>query len=78
MRDHRMLPRIYLVAFGAVIAWCVAVGSVLPAMFIGLPTIYGRWLMVVYGITQHAGLAEDVLDITGQLSNPARRGFRLH
>ena len=62
MRGSILWSRIYLVAFGAVIAWCVAVGSVLPAMFIGLPTIYGRWLMVVYGITQHAGLAEDVLD----------------
>jgi fatty acid desaturase len=24
--------------------------------------MYGRWLLVVYGLTQHAGLAEDVLD----------------
>ena len=31
-------------------------------MFIGLPTLYGTWLMVVYGGTQHAGLAENVLD----------------
>jgi fatty acid desaturase len=62
MRGSVLWSRIYLVAFAGVIAWCVAVGSVLPAMFIGLPTIYGRWLMVVYGITQHAGLAEDVLD----------------
>lgn len=62
MRGSILWSRIYLVVFAGVIAWCVAVGSVLPAMFIGLPTIYGRWLMVVYGITQHAGLAEDVLD----------------
>ena len=31
-------------------------------MFIGLPTIYGAWLMPIYGQTQHAGLAENVLD----------------
>jgi NAD(P)H-flavin reductase/nitrite reductase/ring-hydroxylating ferredoxin subunit len=31
-------------------------------MFIGLPTLYGSWLMPIYGLTQHAGLAEDVLD----------------
>ena len=31
-------------------------------MFIGLPNLYGSWLMVTYGLTQHAGLAEDVLD----------------
>lgn len=62
MRGSILWSRIYLAAFAGVIAWCVAIGSILPAMFIGLPTIYGRWLMVVYGITQHAGLAEDVLD----------------
>ncbi len=31
-------------------------------MFIGLPTLYGSWLMPIYGHTQHAGLAENVLD----------------
>lgn len=54
--------RAYVLVFVGVVAWCFTVGSILPAMFVGLPTIYGRWLMVVYGITQHAGLAEDVLD----------------
>jgi fatty acid desaturase len=41
---------------------CWAVGSILPAMFIGLPTLYGGWLSVVFGLTQHAGLDENVLD----------------
>jgi nitrite reductase/ring-hydroxylating ferredoxin subunit len=31
-------------------------------MFIGLPNIYGAWLQWLYGVQQHAGLAEDVLD----------------
>jgi nitrite reductase/ring-hydroxylating ferredoxin subunit len=31
-------------------------------MFIGLPSLYGDWLQFVYGLQQHAGLAEDVLD----------------
>ncbi|MDA2974947.1 MAG: fatty acid desaturase, partial [Actinomycetota bacterium] len=31
-------------------------------LFIGLPTIYGAWLMVFFGLTQHAGMREDVLD----------------
>ena len=31
-------------------------------MFIGLPSFYGGWLQMVYGMPQHAGLAEDVLD----------------
>jgi fatty acid desaturase len=31
-------------------------------MLVGLPSLYGRWLLVMFGTTQHAGLAEDVLD----------------
>jgi MocE subfamily Rieske [2Fe-2S] domain protein len=54
--------RIYLLIYAAVIGAAVATRSVLPLMFIGLPNLYGAWLMVVYGITQHAGLAENVLD----------------
>jgi fatty acid desaturase len=62
LRGSIWWSRAYLLAFAGVAAWCVFSRTVMPAMFIGLPTIYGRWLMVVYGITQHAGLAEDVLD----------------
>ncbi len=36
--------------------------SVVPLLFVGLPTIYGAWLMVFFGITQHAGMRENVLD----------------
>ena len=31
-------------------------------MLVGLPTLYGRWLSLLFGISQHAGLAENVLD----------------
>jgi len=41
---------------------CLATKSILPLMFIGLPNLYGSWLMPIYGNTQHAGLAENVLD----------------
>jgi len=46
----------------AVIAWAGAIHSVLPLMLVGLPSFYGAWLLVIFGLTQHAGLAEDVLD----------------
>ncbi len=36
--------------------------SIWPVLFIGGPTIYGAWMMVFFGVTQHAGLREDVLD----------------
>ena len=32
-------------------------------MYVGvLPTMYGGWLTVYFGVTQHAGLADNVLD----------------
>jgi nitrite reductase/ring-hydroxylating ferredoxin subunit len=45
-----------------VIGLAVATRSILPLLFVGLPPFYGSWLMIVYGLTQHAGLAENVLD----------------
>jgi fatty acid desaturase len=36
--------------------------SVIPFMVIGLPRLYGCWHMVMTGLLQHGGLAEDVLD----------------
>jgi fatty acid desaturase len=54
--------RIYLAIYALVIGACVYFRSILPAMLIGLPSLYGAWLQLYFGITQHLGLAEDVLD----------------
>ena len=54
--------RFYLLIYAGVIGLAFWQGSILPLLFIGLPTIYGSWLMPIYGYTQHAGLAENVLD----------------
>ena len=54
--------RIYVVIYLGVIVLAIGTRSILPLMFIGLPSLYGAWLMLVYGLQQHAGLAEDVLD----------------
>ncbi|WP_298285460.1 fatty acid desaturase family protein [Acidocella sp.] len=54
--------RLWLALFTALIGTCAAWHSLLPAMLIGLPTFYGAWLSLVFGLTQHAGLAEDVTD----------------
>jgi Na+-transporting NADH:ubiquinone oxidoreductase subunit F len=54
--------RIYLLIYLGVLVLALATRSILPLLFIGLPNLYGAWLQVVYGIQQHAGLAEDVLD----------------
>ncbi len=54
--------RAWLVIYTATIAICVATASVLPAMLIGLPRMYGAWHHLVTGLTQHSGLADDVVD----------------
>jgi len=54
--------RVYLFVYVSVIALAVATHSILPLMFVGLPNLFGSWLGVVYGLSQHAGLAENVLD----------------
>jgi Na+-transporting NADH:ubiquinone oxidoreductase subunit F len=54
--------RIYAAIYAAVIGLSVFSHSILPLMLVGLTNLFGTWLMVVYGYTQHAGLAENVLD----------------
>ncbi len=54
--------RVSLLVYLGVVVLALATHSFLPLLFIGLPNVFGSWLMVVYGMTQHAGLAENVLD----------------
>ena len=64
MERHKVYrtARTYLALLAAVAVLSVGLHSWLPAMLIGLPTLYGGWLVIVFGLTQHAGLSEDVLD----------------
>jgi MocE subfamily Rieske [2Fe-2S] domain protein len=54
--------RICLLIYAGVVGLAFYLGSLLPLLFVGLPNFYGAWLMPIYGYTQHAGLAENVLD----------------
>lgn len=54
--------RVYVAILGTVVLWSVAVGSVLPMMFVALPRFYGGWLHQLLGLTQHAGLKENIFD----------------
>jgi fatty acid desaturase len=58
---HRT-ARLWLLIYLATAAACLLTGSALPLMFIGGPRIYGTFLHVIYGLTQHAGMGENVLD----------------
>jgi MocE subfamily Rieske [2Fe-2S] domain protein len=53
---------IYLLIYAGIVGLSIYSRSILPLLFVGLPTLYGSWLVELYGLTQHAGLAEDVLD----------------
>ena len=54
--------RLYVVIYCFVIALSIYSQSILPLMLVGFTNLFGTWLMVIYGLTQHAGLAENVLD----------------
>jgi len=61
-RKVRWEARAYLIGYGAVIAACIAMKSIMPLMFIGLPAFYGGLLMTLLNSTQHLGLYEDTPD----------------
>ena len=54
--------RVWVVIYAVTIAAVAALGSIIPLMLIGLPRMYGAWHHVMTGLTQHGGLADDVLD----------------
>jgi fatty acid desaturase len=54
--------RVYMLIILAVIGACIFTGSILPAMFIFLPSFYGNLVVLLFGMCQHLGLYEDVLD----------------
>lgn len=54
--------RIFVTLLAGVVGWSLATRSIVPLLFVGLPSFYGVWLLLFFGMTQHAGLREDVLD----------------
>jgi MocE subfamily Rieske [2Fe-2S] domain protein len=54
--------RIYLAIIAGFGVWSIALGSFLPILLVALPRFYGGWLHQLLGLTQHAGLAENIFD----------------
>lgn len=54
--------RIWVLIYLSVILSCFVFGSILPLLLIGGPRIYGSFMLVIYALTQHTGLGENVLD----------------
>ena len=63
--EHRKIfwtARVHLSIYLVVVILCIYTRSILPLVYIGLPGILGAWLAPIFSLTQHAGLAENVLD----------------
>lgn len=56
------VARVWLVIYAATLALAISLQSIVPLMVIGLPRIYGAWHMVMMGLLQHGGLADNVID----------------
>jgi Na+-transporting NADH:ubiquinone oxidoreductase subunit F len=56
------IARTYVAIYVFVVTLAFYTRSFMPIAFIVLPNFFGTWLMVIYSLTQHAGLAENVLD----------------
>jgi len=54
--------RVHVAIYTIVVLAAPAMWSIIPLVLIGGPRIYGAWHMVMLGLIQHGGLAEDVLD----------------
>jgi fatty acid desaturase len=57
-----LVARVWAAIYAVVMGLSIWTHSIEPLVFVGLPSFYGAWLMAVFALTQHAGLAEDVLD----------------
>ena len=54
--------RIWLAIYVLTIGLSISFRSILPLMLVGLPRLYGCWHMVMAGLLQHGGLADNVTD----------------
>ena len=65
MERHRVyfVARMWMLIHLCAIGLSLYLHSWLPSLLVGpLPTMYGAWVHVMTGLTQHGGLAENVLD----------------
>jgi nitrite reductase/ring-hydroxylating ferredoxin subunit len=54
--------RVFLLLLVGALVAAIELGTIVPLLFVGLPSFYGAWFMWFCAVTQHAGLREDVLD----------------
>ena len=54
--------RVHVAIYGVTVASAVVMESWLPLILIGAPRMYGCWHMLMTGLLQHGGLADNVTD----------------
>ncbi|TPE51000.1 fatty acid desaturase family protein [Amaricoccus solimangrovi] len=54
--------RWHVAIYVATIALALGLGSWLPVLLVGTPRLYGSWHMILTGLLQHVGLADNVTD----------------
>ncbi|MEO6012160.1 MAG: fatty acid desaturase family protein [Devosia sp.] len=57
-----LIARIWLAIYAATIVLAIVTRSWIPIALIGMPRLYGAWHMVMMGLLQHGGLADNVTD----------------
>ncbi len=64
MEQHKAVTaaRWHIAIYIATITVALYFQSWLPIMLIGVPRLYGTWHMVLTGLLQHIGLADNVID----------------
>jgi fatty acid desaturase len=64
MEQHKaiVVARWHMAIYAVTIAAAIYTRSFLPFMLIGGPRVYGMWHMVLTGLLQHIGLADNVTD----------------
>jgi fatty acid desaturase len=61
-RKAVVAARWHVAIYLATVAAAIAMRSFLPLMLIGGPRLYGSWHMILTGLLQHVGLADNVTD----------------
>jgi fatty acid desaturase len=76
------IARIWCGIYALTLAAAIGSQSLLPLMLVGLPRMYGAWHMVMCGLLQHGGLADNVTDhrlnTRSVLMNPVSRFIYLN
>ena len=56
-----LAARVWIAVWLAVIGTAIAFDSIFPILFILVPPFLGHWIVLFFGLTQHVGLADDVV-----------------